>query len=123
MPGTPSQASASQVEYSQYDTASKGYDSCRSATDLDHFLEVLDSLPKHMSSLHVLDYGCGTGNYLQRIASRVAKATGMEPNQGMIDVARSKLVHHPNVEVMNTNTPHLYLAAAPPPLPGAAGGR
>jgi SAM-dependent methyltransferase len=57
---------------------------------INHFLE---ELPNNQA-LHILDVGCGTGNYtdlLQRVTqSRGWQIYGIDPSEGMIDKARKK---------------------------------
>lgn len=86
-------------EYSDYDAAAKTYDSCRSATDVVHVRDLLRSLPKPVDELKVLDYGCGTGNYLSQIAPIVSEVTGVEPSEGMVSIARQKLSRFPGSRV------------------------
>lgn len=50
---------------------------------------------------HVLDVGCGTGELLARIAAKYpsTRLAGLDPVPGMLDVARSKLHEHVELQV------------------------
>lgn len=62
---------------------------------LDHMVDDLfRSLPKGSS---ILDVGCGTGEHLKRALRNGLKATGVEPAEGMLEVARQNV---PNAEVI-----------------------
>jgi ubiquinone/menaquinone biosynthesis C-methylase UbiE len=47
---------------------------------------------------HILDAGCGTGNYMLKLAPNVRKVTGIDLNDGMLEVAKNKLQAFPNVD-------------------------
>jgi len=72
-----------------YTTAAQTYDNTRSYSD-----EVIDrfcaTIPLD-SSVSVLDFGCGTGNYLSRISQRFGcQCFGVEPSDAMRSKALSK---------------------------------
>ncbi len=75
-----------------YNEISKIYDDVREADIvlINHFLE---EIPAN-GPLHVLDIGCGTGNYtdlLQKVTqARGWQVYGIDPSEGMIDRARNK---------------------------------
>ncbi|MBI4226695.1 MAG: class I SAM-dependent methyltransferase, partial [Candidatus Omnitrophica bacterium] len=49
----------------------------------------------------VLDVGCGSGEFLRRLRTRYPAAvlTGVDPSAGMLEVARRKFEHDPQVSV------------------------
>ena len=72
-----------------YNEASKTYDNTRSYSDvlIDHFA----SKVLLMKETVVLDFGCGTGNYLNRIQERFGcRCCGVEPSEGMRIAASKK---------------------------------
>lgn len=72
-----------------YDDASKTYDTTRNA-DSD-IIDMFDEKVHFSESMCILDFGCGTGNYLSRISnSHKVKCFGVEPSDGMIEKALSK---------------------------------
>jgi SAM-dependent methyltransferase len=72
-----------------YDEASKTYDHTRSPSD--GIVELLDRGFRFSPSTIVLDFGCGTGNYLRIIhANYRSICCGVEPSEGMRKIARGK---------------------------------
>lgn len=72
-----------------YNAASRTYDNTRTHSDalIDRFCSVV---PLDSGSV-VLDFGCGTGNYLNRIHQRFAcRCRGIEPSDGMRAKASEK---------------------------------
>lgn len=82
-----------------YNELSKRYDNVRSAD-----LKLLKLLIEEMeigNETHILDFGCGTGNYANLIQQVTkAKVFGVEPSKGMRDKAISKNI---NVQVFEGN--------------------
>lgn len=72
-----------------YDIAAETYDHTRIHSDelIDRFCATVSFSP----SISVLDFGCGTGNYLSRIHQRFScQCYGVEPSDGMRSKALSK---------------------------------
>ena len=72
-----------------YNEASKTYDNTRNFSDvlIDHFASKLRLTKETV----VLDFGCGTGNYLNRIQERFGcRCYGVEPSEGMRTAASKK---------------------------------
>ena len=67
------------------------YDQLRPADA--NWQEVLDRLIAlgRLTSGRVLDVGCGTGHVTAALAERGAKAWGVDPSPGMLDVARTRV--------------------------------
>lgn len=69
--------------YEDYQTVAKHYDAPRQVVALD---EILSQYHKH-SSLelqHILDIGCGTGNYLIALAAHVKSGLGLDVSEAML---------------------------------------
>jgi len=54
---------------------------------------------KSSKDLHILDAGCGTGNYLVAVSMFVGKITGVDWNEGMVKQAKQKTAPLANVQV------------------------
>lgn len=76
------------MTYTSYNTIGTGYDETRKADPYlsQRLFELLD-LP---GIGHVLDVGCGTGNYTIELAAQGLQLTGVDPSQHMLDQARRK---------------------------------
>lgn len=77
----------------RYDTIGRGYDTTRRAEPriADRLFALLD-VPV---GSHVLDLGCGTGNYTAALATRGLHMTGVDIAETMLTAARAK---HPSIE-------------------------
>ena len=86
--------SKSKVEYEDYSTVSKTYDTWRVPVGVEFLEKALDTAAKGVglpkSSLKLLDVGCGTGNYIDILKSKVGSCTGLEFNKGMLATAQAK---------------------------------
>jgi ubiquinone/menaquinone biosynthesis C-methylase UbiE len=72
-----------------YNTASRSYDNTRSASD--RVIDLFHQTVVFSDNTTVLDFGCGTGNYLDSIARTYGcKCHGAEPSAGMRDKAKAK---------------------------------
>jgi ubiquinone/menaquinone biosynthesis C-methylase UbiE len=72
-----------------YNAASKSYDNTRSASE--HLVARFDDVIHFSTMTAVLDFGCGTGNYLNLIkAIYGCKCYGVEPSTGMRARAKEK---------------------------------
>ncbi len=72
-----------------YNAASRTYDNTRSYSDtiIEYFREKISFTP----STAILDFGCGTGNYLDRMQRRFGCVCGgVEPSDGMREIAKAK---------------------------------
>ena len=47
---------------------------------------------------HVLDSGCGTGNYVASLVSKVGKVTMADFSEGMLEKSRLKFAGHPKIQ-------------------------
>ncbi len=76
------------MAYTSYNTIGTEYDTTRKADPyLSERLFTLLGLPR---SGHVLDVGCGTGNYTLELARTGLQLTGMDPSRTMLDQAMKK---------------------------------
>ncbi|MCC6939321.1 MAG: methyltransferase domain-containing protein [Flavobacteriales bacterium] len=74
--------------YTSYDTIGKGYDHTRRADPfLTGRIHALLELPE---GAHVLDIGCGTGNYTIALHAQGLRLTGVDPADRMLAEARAK---------------------------------
>lgn len=72
-----------------YDEAAKTYDNTRNSNDL--VLDVFEEKVPFTKTMNILDFGCGTGNYLSELSSRHAtNFFGLEPSDGMREKAQTK---------------------------------
>lgn len=78
--------------YEDYDTSARVYDQTRAALGVDIILGVLTGRAGPLSSLSLLDVGCGTGNYLAALHPHVGALTGLEYSPGMLARAQQKTV-------------------------------
>lgn len=76
------------MAYTSYNTIGTGYDATRKADPyLSERVFALLGLP---GSGHMLDVGCGTGNYTVELAKKGLRMTGMDPSRTMLDQAQQK---------------------------------
>jgi len=78
-------------EYCPYDETSKSYDQTRAPLGLNIFRGSMCALETPMHEQKLLDIGCGTGTFLERIKGNVQEAVGLEYNDGMIGEAQKRL--------------------------------
>ncbi len=57
----------------------------------------------------VLDIGCGTGIFAERIAEKVEFVVGIDISIGMLSKAKSKLINKSNTHLINSDLDHLPL--------------
>jgi ubiquinone/menaquinone biosynthesis C-methylase UbiE len=88
-----SSAYVNMSSYANYSAYSKTYDGMRSPLGIElYFGALVCKLGKPPSELHMLDAGCGTGNYSHALLQLgVGKATMLDANKGMLEKAREKL--------------------------------
>jgi ubiquinone/menaquinone biosynthesis C-methylase UbiE len=66
----------------------------RAAVNWEHILEQLPD----PTQAHILDAGCGTGNYMLKLAPNVNRVTGIDLNDAMLEIAKLKLKDFSNVD-------------------------
>jgi SAM-dependent methyltransferase len=72
-----------------YSKASKTYDNTRSVDD--SLIDLMAERFDFAAGRRVLDFGCGTGNYLARLSARFeCELLGLEPSEAMRERARAK---------------------------------
>ncbi|QAZ66045.1 class I SAM-dependent methyltransferase [Solidesulfovibrio carbinolicus] len=69
-------------------------------TFCDIFLPYYENLTERLSPVSLLEIGCGTGHLLKRIAHHADHAFGIEPSQGMFEVAKATL-EEINIDLVN----------------------
>ena len=77
--------------FERYDQASLHYDDSRAAKGLEIVLACLGAEGRRLGDLHLLDAGCGTGNYSRALIGHLGRVTGLDLSEGMLKVARGKL--------------------------------
>lgn len=83
--------------FENYTNTSENYDLTRQPVGLELIFGALACGSRPLGEQTVLDAGCGTGNYLPALASKVARVEGVELNPGMLETARTKMVNHQEV--------------------------
>jgi ubiquinone/menaquinone biosynthesis C-methylase UbiE len=101
---TPSLRASDDMEYEDYTSTSKVYDTTRVPIGLDSLTVALEragaATGKPVESLALLDVGCGTGNYLEVVKPLVGTCTGLEFNGGMLAQAQAKHAEDPKVTLL-----------------------
>ena len=77
-------------KFENYTNTSENYDLTRQPVGLELIFGALACGSRILGDQIVLDAGCGTGNYLAALASKVARVEGVELNLGMLETARTK---------------------------------
>ena len=76
------------AEYEPYTETSQSYDQLRRSIGVDSLENALSlassTLEVPVDKLHLLDVGCGTGNYINSIREKVGFCQGLEFNEGML---------------------------------------
>jgi ubiquinone/menaquinone biosynthesis C-methylase UbiE len=90
------------MEYEDYTATSQTYDNIRLPIGLDSLHKALLTSQKNtgaqtLGEMSVLDVGCGTGNYIGAVKSKVGRSFGLEFNEGML--AQSKEKHSGDARV------------------------
>lgn len=93
-----------QDEYEDYTNKSKVYDIYRKPVGINNLyrslqISQLNSKLESIDKLNILDIGCGTGNYINLLKSKVNKCTGVDINKKMIYKSRKKFYKDTNVEI------------------------
>ena len=101
---TPSLRAGDDMEYEDYTSTSKVYDTTRVPIGLDSLKGALaragEALGKPVEELALMDVGCGTGNYLNAVKPLVGSCTGLEFNGGMLAQAKAKHGDDPKVTLL-----------------------
>ena len=91
-------------DYEDYTVTSQDYDKYRTPVGLEVILGALTySTGKPAEELHVLDAGCGTGNYTIALSKYFGKMTGLDRNEAMLLRVKQKTLPSRNVEVKSGN--------------------
>lgn len=77
--------------YERYDEVAVDYDRNRSAVGAEVIVRCLAVHDKPLAALHLLDAGCGTGNYSAALSDHVGRITALDLSPEMLAVARAKL--------------------------------
>ena len=85
--------------YENYTSVSADYDRTRVPIGVEIILGCLAVTRAPLSSLRVLDAGCGTGSYAAAIRSSVGAIDLVDLNRSMLEVARAKLDRAPGCPV------------------------
>jgi ubiquinone/menaquinone biosynthesis C-methylase UbiE len=86
-----------------YTKASKTYDNTRNSDNI--ILEIMHCKGVFKDNMNILDFGCGTGNYLQKISELYkCNCFGVEPALGMREKAIEK---NPNLTIVEGNHENL----------------
>ncbi len=85
--------------FENYSGTSANYDLTRRPVGLELILGAFAIGSPPLAQQTVLDAGCGTGNYIAALASRVGRIQGVELNSGMLAAARAKFSGQPEVRL------------------------
>ncbi|XP_052815403.1 malonyl-[acyl-carrier protein] O-methyltransferase-like [Mya arenaria] len=82
-------------KYENYNSTSRNYDKQRVPVASDTIAAMIQFLTsKQLKDIHVLDAGCGTGNYSSALLERgLGQVTMIDASSGMLQQARDKLGH------------------------------
>ncbi len=84
--------------YEDYDNTSNNYDGTRRPVGIDQVLAWLGRAGA-LDASHMLDAGCGTGQFIGVMLPHVAKVTGVDLNGGMLGQARAKFEDDSRVDL------------------------
>jgi SAM-dependent methyltransferase len=62
---------------------------------------LLSQLPPRLES--ALEIGCGSGEFCRLLASRSERVLGLDLSPGMLDLARARSAHYPNIEYLQAD--------------------
>jgi len=77
--------------YTDYTAASGDYDRTRNPVGSELVVAALSTLERPLADIHMLDAGCGSGNYAHVLGHHVGHIDAIDLNPGMLAVARAKL--------------------------------
>lgn len=90
------------IEYEDYDTVSNIYDKYRTTPGFEQLLSLINKNIKNNKG-SILEVGCGTGNYLFKLAQIYEKVCGIDLNEGMLEKCKKKTQDLPNVELKQSS--------------------
>jgi SAM-dependent methyltransferase len=79
--------------YENYSATSAHYDATREPIGVEIILGCLARGGRPLAEQILVDAGCGTGSYARALVGHVARVEALDMNEGMLEVARSKLEH------------------------------
>lgn len=79
-------------KYENYTQTSNHYDTARTAIGSEIWLGHLTANFDNPAEIHLLDAGCGTGNYTFALANHVGQVSAFDMNEGMLSKAKEKAV-------------------------------
>ena len=85
--------------YENYTAVAADYDRTRVPIGVEIILGCLASASGPLSSMRVLDAGCGTGSYTAALRSHEGAIDAVDLNPSMLEVARAKLERTPGCPV------------------------
>ena len=77
-------------KYENYSETSNHYDTARTAIGSEIWLGALAANFSNPADIHLLDAGCGTGNYTFALANHVGQISALDMNEGMLTKAKEK---------------------------------
>jgi|TARA_B110000037_G_scaffold219698_1_gene285429 ubiquinone/menaquinone biosynthesis C-methylase UbiE len=86
-------------KFENYTRTSENYDLTRQPVGLELIFGALACGSRPLGEQTVLDAGCGTGNYLPALTSKVARVEGVEFNPGMLGTAQKKMEDCPQLRL------------------------
>ncbi|NES20947.1 MAG: methyltransferase domain-containing protein [Symploca sp. SIO3E6] len=89
--------------FENYQETSKSYDTTRVPIGTEILLGCFASTPRPLSEQIVLDGGCGTGNYIEVLKSKVGTIYGLEFNEGMLRQGQQKFTRDANIHLTQGN--------------------
>jgi len=92
---------------SYYDKHAPWHDECMSYTDNEHMEQLLkpivEAVIPYIANRSVLEIACGTGNWTEVITKRASSVLAIDSSPDVLDIARKKLEHLPNVTFQETD--------------------
>ena len=85
------------MEYEDYNNISKNYDILRRPIGLESLINTINIIKTMKKKVKLLDIGCGTGEYIDKIKHLVDECSGLEKNEGMINKAILKHANENNI--------------------------
>jgi len=92
-----------ETSFVNYMDACKNYDSAREALGCNLILGAMatSGINKPINEQHLLDAGCGTGNYVSRVIDKVGAVSAHDFSEGMLEKARVKFNKHPKMKAID----------------------
>lgn len=85
-------------EFEDYLSVSNYYDNYRTTAGFNQLLGYIDQVIKDKKG-SILEVGCGTGNYLSKLARIYERVCGLDLNKGMLDKCQEKVKDLKNTEL------------------------